>query len=173
VLLAASAALLLARPAAAALFRAATVEDAARGADAVVRAVVQGQVSRPSADGSRIVTDVTLAVRSAWKGAPGPVVRVTIPGGAVDGVHLWVDGAPRFDDGEEVVVFLVARGAAWRVGGLALGKWTVAGADAIPAIDPGDLRPGDAQALAAARPAEAVIAPMALAELERRVRGTR
>jgi hypothetical protein len=153
-----------AAPASAALFRAATVEEAARTSDAVVRGTVIGASSRYAPGSDRIVTDVRVAVASAWKGAPGATVTITIPGGRVGDLGQLVDAAPRFAQGEEVVVFLARRREAWRVNGLALGKWKVSGSTAEPAVHAGDLAP---RALAAG---EAPIAPMAVADLERRVR---
>jgi hypothetical protein len=156
-----------AAPALAALFRAASVEEASRTSDAVVRGTVLRKDSRYAPGGERIVTDVQISVASAWKGAPGKTVTVTVPGGQVGAVGQYLDAAPTFDVGEEVVVFLARRPGAWLVNGLAMGKWTVAGASATPAVHAEDQRP---QAL---RATEAPIAPMAIAELERRVREAR
>jgi hypothetical protein len=153
-----------AAPASAALFRAASVEEAARTSDAVVRGTVLGASSRYAPGSDRIVTDVRVAVASAWKGAPGPTVTVTVPGGRLGDEGQYVDAAPVFTKGEEVVVFLARRRQAWRVNGLAMGKWSVSGATAQPAVHADDLAP---RALAAG---EAPIAPMAVADLERRVR---
>ncbi|WP_242393709.1 hypothetical protein [Anaeromyxobacter oryzisoli] len=154
-------------PAAAALFRAASVEEAARSSDAVARGTVVRMASRYAPGSGRIVTDVEIAVSSAWKGSPGERVTVTVPGGQVGGVGQYVDAAPVFAVGEEVVVFLARRPGAWLVNGLAMGKWTIAGASATPAVHAEDQR---YRPLAAG---EAPIAPMATAELERRVREAR
>jgi hypothetical protein len=156
---------LAALPAAAALFRSVTVEDAARASEAVVRGTVERRTSRVTPGG--IVTDVEVAVASAWKGAPGSRVTVTIPGGMVGDVGEWVDAAPTFADGEEVVLFLARVAPGWRVNGLALGKFRVEGLEAVPEVDAAELRP------ARARPGEAVVARMKVSELERRVRGAR
>jgi hypothetical protein len=157
-----------AAPAAAALFKAASVEEAARTSDAVVRGKVVGKASRFAPGSERIVTDIEVAVASTWKGTGARTVTVTVPGGMVGDRGQLVDAAPTFDVGEEVVLFLARRGPSWHVNGLALGKWTVAGASATPAVHADDLR--NPQAL---RAGEALIAPMSVADLERRVRGAK
>jgi hypothetical protein len=162
----AAALLALAAPAAAAVFVAMSVEEMARGADAVVRGVVVGREARLTADG-RIVTDVDIAVSSAWKGDPGAVVRVAVPGGSLGWIALAVDAAATFDDGEEVVVFLARRGRAWAVSGHALGKFAVDGQEARPALREARVLP---RALGAG---ERLVGPMPVAELERRVRSAR
>ncbi|BDG01879.1 hypothetical protein [Anaeromyxobacter oryzae] len=156
-----------AAPAAAALFKATTVEEAARTSDAVVRGTVLRKTSRFAPGSDRIVTDVDIAVTSTWKGAAGKTVTVTVPGGVVGDLGQYVDAAPTFEVGEDVVVFLARRPGAWGVNGLALGKWTVAGTSAQPAVHQEDMRPE------ALRAGEALIAPTSVADLERRVRGAR
>jgi hypothetical protein len=156
-----------ARPATAATFVTTSVEEAARAADAVVRGRVLATASRIAAGGRRVVTDVDIAVDVAWKGAPGRTVRVVVPGGRTPTLGMWVDAAPGFTPGEEVVVFLGRRGDAWTVMGLAIGKYHVDGAAAAPAL-------AGAQVLPRALPAgERAAGPMPVAELERRVRGAR
>jgi hypothetical protein len=150
------------------VFRATSVEDAARSSDAVVRGKVERRTARLTADRSKIVTDVQIAVSSAWKGDPGRSVTVTVPGGKVGDLGMWVDAAPTFDDGEEVVVFLARRAAEWHVNGLALGKLRVDGAAAVPGVAKEDVKPS------ALRAGEASLdAPISLGELERRVRAAR
>ena len=154
-------------PARAALFAATTVEETARSSDAVVRGTVRSARGRLTADGRRVVTDVEIAVASAWKGAPGEVVRVVVPGGATPGLAMSVDGAPTFDVGEEVVVFLARIGGAWRVMGHALGKYRVEAGEARPAFHAADVLQGAPAA------GERAAGPMPVDELERRVRGAR
>jgi hypothetical protein len=165
--LAAAVLFLAAAPTRAALFAAVSVEEAARSSDAVVRGTVLSARGRVTAGGRRVVTDVEIAVASAWKGTPGATVRVVVPGGVTPGLGMSVDGAPTFEPGEEVVVFLGRAGYAWQVMGLALGKYRVSGADARPAFAPEDVRP---RALAAG---ERAAGAMPVAELERRVRAAR
>jgi hypothetical protein len=151
----------------AATFAAASVEETARSSDAVVRGTVRGARSRLTRDGRRVVTEIDIAVTSAWKGSPGDTVTVVVPGGSTPGLAMSVDGAPSFEEGEEVVVFLARSGPAWQVMGLALGKYRVQGPDAMPGFHPADVRP---RALAAG---ERAAGPMPVEELERRVRAAR
>ena len=160
-------ALAAAVPTAAATFVATTVEETARSSDAVVRGTVVSARPRLTRDGRRVVTEVEIAVASAWKGAPGDAVTVIVPGGSTPGLAMSVDGAPSFERGEDVVVFLARIGDVWRVMGLALGKYRVEAGEARPAFHAGDVR---ARALAAG---ERAAGPMPVDELERRVRSAR
>jgi hypothetical protein len=161
--------LLLAPPRArAATMFARSVEDTARTSDAVVRGTVVGITSRWV--GTRIVSDVEIAVSAAWKGAPGARITVTVPGGTVGKLAQRVDAAPAFEEGEDVVVFAqrAPRGDLLRVNGLALGKYRVDGSlakpgtDGIALVGTGALRAG-----------EKLVQPMTVGELERRVRSAR
>jgi hypothetical protein len=158
--------LLTAAPAAATTFVASSVEEMARSSEAVVHGRVIATAARATGDG-RIVTDVDVAVASAWKGAPEETVRLVVPGGSLGWIALRVEGAPTFAQGEEVVVFAGREGRAWRVNGYALGKYRVVGGEARPAV-------GSARVLPRALTAgERAVGPMSLAELERRVRSAR
>jgi hypothetical protein len=163
-LLAALLALLAAAPARATTFVATSVEEIARGADAVVRGKVVSASSRW--EGKRIVTDVAIAVSEAWKGAPGRRVVLTVRGGTVGRIAQRVDAAAAFTVGEEVVVFAsrARGGAGWRVGHAALGKYRV---------EDGRVRPGTEGARFEPRPiapGERLVEEMSVEELERRVR---
>lgn len=152
----------------AALFEGVTVEQAARTSDAVVHGRVERRESREDGAG-RIVTDVEIAAAGpAWKGAPGDRLLVTVPGGTVGGLAMWVSAAPRLEVGDEVVLFLAARGAEWRVNGLALGALRVEGGEAHPVAEKADVL-DPARVPAGEKP----LGPMSLAELERRVRSAK
>jgi hypothetical protein len=159
--------LAVAIPASAATFVTTSVEEAARSSEAVVRGRVVSAVSRVTPDGRRVVTDVELAVDSAWKGAPGAKVRVVVPGGTTPKLGMFVDAAPTFTPGEEVVVFLGRQGTGWRVMGQALGKYRVDGVAAAPGLENAQVLPR------ALPPGERAAGPMPVAELERRVRSAR
>jgi hypothetical protein len=151
----------------AATFVATSVEEVARSATAVVHGRVVSSEARLTRDGRRVVTEVLVAVESAWKGDPGATVRVVVPGGSAGGVAMSVDSSPDFAVGEEVVVFLAREGAGWRVMGRALGKFRVDGAEARAGLE-------HAIVVQRALPAgERGVGTMALAELERRVRAAR
>jgi hypothetical protein len=159
--------LLAAAPAAAAVMRPVSVEELARASEAVVRARVEDVAVRWSSDGRRILTEVELSVSGVWRGAAPRRVRVTVPGGARDGVAQTLDGAPAFAPGEEVVAFLGRRGAGWRVNGLALGKYRIERGAARPDLRGVQLVPG------AVAPGERAAGEMPVEELERRVRAAR
>jgi hypothetical protein len=158
--------LLAAAPAAATTFVAASVEEIARSSEAVVRGRVVATAARATDDG-RIVTDVDVAVASAWKGAPEQTVRLVVPGGSLGWIALRVEGAPTFETGEEVVVVAGREGRAWRVNGYALGKYRVVRGEARPALSGADVVP---RTLATG---ERGVGPMPVDELERRVRSVR
>jgi hypothetical protein len=154
--------MLSAAPAAAATFVATTVETVARSSAAVVRGTVVGREARVTDDG-RIVTLVRIAVTGAWKGEPDDLVTVVVAGGVVGRVGQWTDGAPSFEDGEDVVVFLAREGPTFTVSGHALGKYRVSRGEAHPDLDRAAILPR-------ATPAgERLVGPMSVAELERRV----
>ncbi len=72
-------------------------------------AIVHGKVvgSRTSWDPERVAiwTHYDIQVRAALKGGPGSILTISEPGGEVDGKHMQIAGAPRYQIGEEVVVF--------------------------------------------------------------------
>lgn len=158
---------LAAVPVSAAVYRSTTVEEAARTSDAVVRGTVGHRTSRYVDGGSRIVTDVEIAVASAWRGSPGARVVVTVPGGEIGEVGMWVDAAPVLAEGDEVVLFLARRGAGWHVNGLALGAFRVHGDEVQPQVRADEVVP------APMRAGELALGPTTVAELERRVRAAR
>jgi hypothetical protein len=160
-------AMLLASPAAAATAVESSVEALARDSGAVVRARVLRQEARWTGDRRRLLTDVEIEVLERWRGAAPQRLVVTIPGGQLAGVGQLVDGAPALLDGDDVVLFLLQRRDGWRLVGLGLGAFKVAGELAAPGTAhfrfvPGSIAPGEAR-----------IVPMALAELRRRVERAR
>ncbi len=102
--------------------------DLTQRSDQVLRCRVTATQSRWTDDRTTIVTDVTLAAGEAWKGdAPaGGAVALTVRGGEVGDVGIVSEHAPRFERGEDVVLFL-ARGpdGGLRVTGEEQGKYTV------------------------------------------------
>ena len=55
---------------------------------------------------------VTVSVISALKGRPGPIVSFRVPNGQVGRYRRVMVGAPEFEEGDEVVVFLQGRSPA-------------------------------------------------------------
>ena len=157
--------LVSALPARAALAVPASVEDLARSSQAVVRGRVAKLTSRWSEDQRRIFTYVEIAPSSVWRGAPPSRVTVLVPGGVVGPIGQRVDGAPTFAKDEDVVVFLSeAEAGAFRVTGLAQGKFKVDADAARPDLSHTSFVEAPLRAME--RRAE----PMPVAELERRVR---
>jgi hypothetical protein len=165
-------AVLLAAPAAslAAVALDVSVEWLARDSDAVVRGTVTSRAAAWAGDGKKIFTTVRVRVSEVWAGsAPGNAeLELVVPGGEVGEWGQRVSGAPAFADGEEVVVFLRRDGkAAFRVNGLALGKFRVEAGQARPTVD-------QVHRVGPAPPrGERTVEPMPLEELSRRVRGAR
>jgi hypothetical protein len=157
--------LALAAPAGAAVAVAASVEDLAAESDAVLRGRVESRAARWTEDRRHLRTEVVLVVNERWRGVAPERVVVVVPGGVLGDVGQRVDGAPAFEDREEVVVFLRRLpGGAFRVHGLAQGKFRVEGAEARP--DLRRLRVADGALRAGQRRVEA----MPLEELARRVK---
>lgn len=62
-----------------------------------------------NAERTRIFTTVRFARREVLKGEDEAVVEVKLPGGELDGRALVIHGMPRFEPGQEVVLFLTER----------------------------------------------------------------
>jgi hypothetical protein len=95
------------------------------------RAIVHGRVvdvrSEVTADRRDIETFVTLAVGEYMKGDLGRAVTFKVPGGQVGRYRSVMIGAPQFEEGDEVIVFLSARGPSIPyVFGLSQGVYRVA-----------------------------------------------
>lgn len=77
------------------------------------RAIVNGRVIqvRAGVDGEgRIERLVTIGVSRYFKGDLGPEVTFKVPGGQVGRIRTVVVGAPEYEEGQDIVVFLGARG---------------------------------------------------------------
>ena len=77
-----------------------------RMSESVVQARVVNMESAWNAEGSMIFTEVTLEVTGRLRGTAGDTVVVRVPGGTVGDFTSEMEGAPRFQKGDEVVVFL-------------------------------------------------------------------
>jgi hypothetical protein len=78
------------------------------------RAIAHGHVvtirARETFDRVRVETLVTLRVAAYLKGNFGEEVTFVVPGGTFGRYRSVIPGAPQFREGEEVVLFLSARG---------------------------------------------------------------
>lgn len=86
--------------------------DLVRQSDYIVRA--RCLTTATESGSGQVWTLSTFAVTEAWKGNPPSPFTVRLPGGELPGMRVAVEGAPRFDPGEDVVLFLLA-GAAGRM----------------------------------------------------------
>ncbi len=79
----------------------------ARAADAIVTGRITHIETVGGADG-RIETLVTVAVERTMKGAPHDTIVLKQPGGQLGARTLWIAGSPRFEVGQEQLLFLSA-----------------------------------------------------------------
>lgn len=120
--------LLAAGPASATTLAELSVEQMTDAADLVVRGTV-ADVRTELDEHGHVVTLADVEVSGGLKGsaAAGDYLTVEVPGGVLDGVVAEVLAVPRFDEGEDVLLFLANKrdGAAWGCVGLFQGKYTV------------------------------------------------
>jgi hypothetical protein len=124
--LAACAALLLvliASPGGATMFVMPADDELVRKSSAIVTGTIQGSWVRD--DGSMIDTIYELQVERAMKGAArrGELIRIVSPGGFLEERGVFVASAPRFAQGERVLLFLTLHNGEWHVTDLALGRF--------------------------------------------------
>ena len=81
-----------------------------RSARVIVHGTVVGVSPQVGDDRRHIDTLVSLEVAGYLKGDFGPEVTVRVPGGEVGRYRTVIPGAPTFKPGDEVVLFLQARG---------------------------------------------------------------
>lgn len=70
----------------------------------IVRARCEGSSVRW--DGGEIWTVTSFDVQEAWRGSPPARIRVWLLGGSMGNISSHVSGVPRFQPGEDVVLFL-------------------------------------------------------------------
>jgi hypothetical protein len=139
--------------------------------------IVHGSVvdvrSETSADRRAIVTYVTVDVTQRLKGTPGELVTFLVPGGQVGPYERIVVGAPQFDRGDEVVLFLSARGPSIPyVFGLSQGVYRVSRANGRALVMPPTplARQGDAGGSSRVVRGDPARRPLPLEEFAREVR---
>lgn len=101
---------LFAAPAAATVYVPVDFQQMVNGATYILHGRIADVRSEPTADRSAIVTYVTLDVEEPLKGRPGESVVFRVPGGQVGRYRRIVVGAPQFNRGDEVILFLSTRG---------------------------------------------------------------
>jgi hypothetical protein len=76
--------------------------------------------------GSLIYTHYQLSVTTAYKGTPGQLVDIAVPGGALNGMQQPVSGAPTLIPGQDYVFFLwTSKSGLTQVIGLSQGLFNV------------------------------------------------
>src|SRR5690606_40827882 len=104
-----------------------SLETLAERADAVVWARVGPSTSRMvNRDGQLVAVTVTRLYPFEWlKGEGGAELTVVERGGSHPGGRTVVVGAPRFEPGEEVIVFLARDAGSYRTLGMTQGRFEV------------------------------------------------
>jgi len=90
--------------------------------------IVRGKVISSQGENRNglIFTKYFVEIDESWKGNPGQVIEVFVPGGVANGLRQTIPGAPALEQGEECVLFLWA-GASGRsqIIGLSQGLFNV------------------------------------------------
>jgi hypothetical protein len=144
--------------------------DMTRGATAIVRGRVIDVDARWTGDRRRIESLVRLDVEEYLKGNLGDVVTFKVPGGEIGYTRSMFVGAPTFRAGDQVVLFLSARGPSIPyVFGLSQGVFRIVpGAAGEPVVlPPALMRTTGVQAIRRGDPARR---PMPVADFGRLVR---
>ena len=120
------------------VMRAMDLEDLVDECDAIARGVVERTTVHAAPGGLRPFTATELLVTDALKGALGARLIIRELGGAIDGRRVVVLGTPRYEVGEEVLVFLRdhpdAPGA-FRTCGMTQGRFTIRrGTPGVPTV---------------------------------------
>ena len=102
--------MLLASPATATVYLPVDFQEMVDASQAIVHGRVVDVRSEPTRDRMMVVSYVTLEVAQHLKGSLGESVTFRVPGGQIGRYRRVIVGAPQFERGDEVVVFLSARG---------------------------------------------------------------
>jgi hypothetical protein len=81
-------------------------DDKVDNASAIVIGKCIDQSSRWDAAGKWILTYSTFRIEKSIKGGPAQEITLVTPGGEVNGIHQETIGVPKFDIGEDQVVFV-------------------------------------------------------------------
>ena len=112
-----------------------------QGSQLVIHGRVVDVRGQQTSDRRSIETIVTVAVSEALKGRPGDSVTFRMPGGEVGRYRRVIVGVPRFENGDDVIVFLRGGAPAMpTVFGLSQGLYRVArSADGRAVVAPAPL----------------------------------
>jgi lipid-A-disaccharide synthase len=145
--------------------------DLSRGAYAIARGSIVAVDSRWTSPERRAIETVVTLRADVWlKGGLGSLVQFRVPGGRLGRYRSLVVGAPSFDAGQQVVVFLGAAPPAMPyVLGLSQGVFRIARSTAGLVVTPPAVMPVSGAARRVIR-GDLSRRPLALAEFEHRVR---
>jgi hypothetical protein len=102
-----------------------SLNDMIQKSTLIVRGTIQPGTSA-ALRGSLIYTHYQLSVTTAYKGTPGQIVVVAVPGGALKGIQQPVAGAPMLSPGQDCVIFLwTSKSGLTQVIGLSQGLFIV------------------------------------------------
>ena len=102
-----------------------SMNDLIAKSTSIVRGTVQGSYAAFS--GPVIFTHYRVQVMERWKGSPGGVVDVAVPGGTAGGIRQTYDGAPLFQPGDQYVLFLwTGKSGMTQIMGFSQGAFAVA-----------------------------------------------
>jgi hypothetical protein len=83
-----------------------------------------------------VETITTISIEQTIRGKVESTINVAEPGGSIGGFSTVVAGAPRFSDGEKVLLFLKRTALdRWSVADLAVGKFTFSSDAAVPLLE--------------------------------------
>lgn len=103
-----------------------SLEEMTEHSELIVHGRVVKTWSAWDANHQCIWTHNEIQVFDALKGAPGSIVTVSEPGGLADGMELKIAGIPRYNVGEEALVFAHQTPIGlWRTRGLGQGKFAI------------------------------------------------
>lgn len=112
-------------PLAASTLQRLSLTDMIQKSTLIVRGTIQPGTSA-TLRGPLIYTHYHASVTTAFKGTPGPVVDIAVPGGALNGLQQPVAGAPKLTPGQDCVLFLwTSRSGLTQVIGLSQGLFNV------------------------------------------------
>jgi hypothetical protein len=111
-----------------------TLDELVERADEIVLARAVASESRY--EGGQIVTEVELERIETVRGRENAPLRLVTPGGAVGGVGMRVEGAPRIDVGMEAVLFARRTTRGVRAVGMAQGVFPVRVREGRPWVYP-------------------------------------
>jgi hypothetical protein len=159
------------RPAGATVFLPADLGDLSREAFAIARGRIVSADSRWTASDRRSIETIVTMQADTWlKRDLGGTIQFRVPGGRVGRFRSLVVGAPAFERGQQVIVFLGAAAPALPyVLGLGQGVFRVAPGGSGFVVTPSAVlpQPGPPAPIVRGDPSRR---PMALAEFEQRVR---